>query len=954
MKELQTTVAEQWEVTSTSTWHTVRSLLRSTLVIAAYLCTFVVLDLISHQFEEIRGTVAWYPPTGLTYALLLVFGEKFAPGVTIALLISNVFIYRMPQPLYLMVLWALIISSIYGAAAAFLHRRVHFDWQLHKTRDVSWLVVTAVCVSALLAILSVGGSALSSDMPRNEVLRAMFIWWIGETVGVLTITPFLLIHVMPRLKPHAAEQLARPPTRRSLPHPAFSVIGQAFSIVLVFYWVFGSSGPTEFRPMYLIILPLIWIALDRGFRGVTTGIVLMNFGVMLALWLFHFDVARLGELQLLAIVNCIVGLLMGTTVTERRQAEEALLKERDEWENTFESLTDAVTIHDKNYDIIRANAAARQMLGLPLADGLVNAKCFLCYHGTEKPPEGCPSCKSLQTQKPSISEFFEPHLNKYLEIRAIPRFDSDHQCVGLVHVVRDITERKRAESELRESEEYARTLVDSMNTGIVMIDAETHVIVNANPAAITMLHSTKKSILGAMCHTFICPAEQGKCPVSDLGQTVDSSQRVLLSPRGDRIPVIKSVFPIILHDHNYLLETFVDISDRVRAEAEKDVMQAQLRQSQKMETIGQLAGGVAHDFNNLLTGILGNITLMRSSLPSTDPLLENLNATESAARQAATLTKGLLTFSRSAVVLPVSTKITAALDVSLALLKQSLPSTMTIVRDDDRPAWNVLLDQTQMTQILLNLVVNARDAMQGKGVLTVRTRNMAVDAPYASEHSYARPGEFVHLSVTDTGPGMSSNVMQHLFEPFYTTKPAGSGTGLGLSIVYGAVKQAGGWIIAESAEGAGATFNIYLPRCLEGPSESFTSGPVLVHGVGETILVVEDEPIVSAVAQTLLRRSGYTVLTALDGASALSALHEHLTDIRIILLDMTMPGMTTDDIVPAIRALTPTVPVLLTSGNASSDTVKHMLDAGMVQGFLAKPYEPNQLADSVQALLHQR
>jgi len=211
-----------------------------------------------------------------------------------------------------------------------------------------------------------------------------------------------------------------------------------------------------------------------------------------------------------------------------------------------------------------------------------------------------------------------------------------------------------------------------------------------------------------------------------------------------------------------------------------------------MEAIGELAGGVAHDFNNLLTGILGNIAIMRSSLPPADPLLENLTAAETAARQAADLTKGLLTFSRSAMVLPIPMNITAALDATLALLKQSLPATMDVVRDYEQTAWNVLMDQSQITQVLLNLAVNARDAMKGKGTLTIRTRNVTVDTAYVHEHSYGRTGEFVRLSVSDTGPGIPPEILQHLFEPFHTTKPTGSGTGLGLSVVYGAVKEAGG------------------------------------------------------------------------------------------------------------------------------------------------------------------
>ena len=301
--------------------HNPRPLLRTALIVATYLCAFIILDLFSQQFEELRGIVAWYPPAGLTYTLLLVFGVRFAPAVTIALFISNLFIYRMPQPPYLIFLWAFIISLIYSVTAAFLRHRIRFDWQLRKMRDVTWLVGTTVFVSALLAILSVSSSALSSDMPRSEVLRAIFHWWIGETVGVLTVTPFLLIHVMPRLKRFVEGQPVKLPARWSFPRPILSIIGQVSSLAFMLYWVFGAHVLHEYQPLYLISLPLIWIALDHGFKGVTTGIVALNFGVMLAMLFFRFDLAQLGELQLLMIVNCIVSLFMGAVVTERKQAE---------------------------------------------------------------------------------------------------------------------------------------------------------------------------------------------------------------------------------------------------------------------------------------------------------------------------------------------------------------------------------------------------------------------------------------------------------------------------------------------------------------------------------------------------------------------------------------------------------------------------------------------------------
>jgi len=261
------------------------------------------------------------------------------------------------------------------------------------------------------------------------------------------------------------------------------------------------------------------------------------------------------------------------------------------------------------------------------------------------------------------------------------------------------------------------------------------------------------------------------------------------------------------------------------------------------------------------------------------------------------------------------------------------------------------------------LAVNARDAMDGKGTLTIRARNEVVEEEYVQTHPLARAGEFVHLSVTDTGPGIPPEILEHLFEPFHTTKPVGSGTGLGLSIVYGAVKQAGGWITAGSTEGvrknaprieqtcSGATFDIYLPRCLEESVQSFTPSPLPVNAGSGTILVVEDEPIVCAVAQALLSRSGYMVLTAPDGASALNVLRDHPASIGLILLDMTMPGLTTGEIVQAIRALDPTVPILLNSGYTSDGTVNQMLAEDSVQGFLGKPYDLDQLLNTINQLM---
>ena len=227
-----------------------RLLLRLALIVAVYLIAFTILDYITKQFEVLPAVVTWYPPAGLTYALLLVFGITFTPAVTIALFISSLFIYRMPQAPYLLLLLAFVISLIYGLGAAFLRKRIHIDGQLRKLRDVAWFVCTTVLVSALLAVLSISGSALTGTMSRSEVLRAIFDWWIGETVGVLTVTPFLLIYVMPALKRFVEGQPVRLPTRRSFPLSTLSVIGQAASIVLTLYLVFSAPALANYHPFY--------------------------------------------------------------------------------------------------------------------------------------------------------------------------------------------------------------------------------------------------------------------------------------------------------------------------------------------------------------------------------------------------------------------------------------------------------------------------------------------------------------------------------------------------------------------------------------------------------------------------------------------------------------------------------------------------------------------------------
>ncbi len=535
-------------------------------------------------------------------------------------------------------------------------------------------------------------------------------------------------------------------------------------------------------------------------------------------------------------------------------------------------------------------------------------------------------------------------------------------AIGLLMVNR--LRREKAAEALLVSEDQYRTLFEAMVQGVLCHDPDGRVQ-SANPAAATILGQPVDRIVGRNLFTegWFAQREDGS-PLPDLesppGQAASSGRAVedvvlgLRGPGGQVRLLRTTSVPRFQPDQDrpYQVYTvFEDITERRQAAAEKAAIQTRLTQSQRMESLGLMAGGVAHDFNNLLMGILGNAELLRDALPPASPLQDNVNLVELAAQRAARLTQDLLTFSRGSVVRPVVLDPNQAVAEAADLLRRTIPATVEIVRDFQDGIWRILVDPTQLTQVLLNLAVNARDAMQNKGTLTLITRNRVVDPADTRPHDGARNGEFVVISVQDTGPGIPDEIVPRLFEPFQTTKPVGQGTGLGLSIVYGALKQAGGWIVVHSTPESGARFDLFLPRCLESAARIPESHPPRLQEGRGTILVVEDEPVVQRVVTSILLRSGYEVLVARDGAEALEILKARIDAVDLVLTDMTMPGMTAQEVVDGLRLLKPDVPILLNSGNAAGSNVKQMLDDGLIQGFLAKPYDVRQLREAVARLL---
>ena len=381
-----------------------------------------------------------------------------------------------------------------------------------------------------------------------------------------------------------------------------------------------------------------------------------------------------------------------------------------------------------------------------------------------------------------------------------------------------------------------------------------------------------------------------------------------------------------------------------------EVLEDQLRQAQKVEVIGRLAGGVAHDFNNLLTVISGYTDLTLGQLPEQDPLREDLEEIRNAAQRAAELTRQLLAFGRRQILTPKVIDLNAVVAGTEKMLHRLIEEDIELVAVPEPELWRVKADAGQIEQVIMNLAINARDAMPDGGRLTLETQNVELDDAYARAHVAVHPGPYVMLAVSDTGSGMDQETLGHLFEPFFTTKGPGQGTGLGLATVYGIVKQSGGNIWVYSEVGQGTTFKVYLPR-VDAPLDSATplKPSASLRGT-ETILLVEDERGVRLLARRVLEGNGYAVLEAAEGLTAIELVRHHEGPIHLLVTDVVMPHMSGRAVADAVTSLRPTVKVLYLSGYTANAIVhRGVLDLGTP--FLEKPFTPGTLVAKVREVL---
>ena len=675
-------------------------------------------------------------------------------------------------------------------------------------------------------------------------------------------------------------------------------------------------------------------------------------------------------------------------ITGRKRAEEALRDSKRQLTDIIDFLPDATLAIDREGHVIIWNKAIERMTGIPAAQmiGRGDHAYTIPFYGearehlmdfVHKDCEEIPVRYSSITREGDTlsAEVFCNALynNKgaWVYSKVSPLCDKSGSIIGVIESIRDITERKQAEEVLRESQRRLSDIVDFLPDATFAIDTE-GTITAWNRAIEQMTGKTKEQMLGRRNYEYAIPFYGRRYPML-VDLIFDNREEIkekyaFVDRRGDT-PVGEGFAPLLREGKGAhfwgaatilrnergkivgAIESIRDITDRKRAEEEKAKLEGQLQQAQKMESVGRLAGGVAHDFNNMLVVILGHTEMALEQVDPTQSLHADLEEIRKAAERSAALTRQLLAFARKQTVAPRVLDLNQIVEGMLTMLERLVGENVHLTWQPKADLWPVMVDRSQIDQILTNLCVNARDAIADVGKITIETGNSAIDEAYCADHPGFVAGEYVLLAVTDDGRGMDKETQSHLFEPFFTTKEMGKGTGLGLATVYGIVKQNNGFINVYSEPGHGTRFTIYLLRH-SGKTEQARGQEAegSAQRGHETILLVEDELASLNLIRKMLERQGYIVLAASTPGEAIRLAREHAGEIHLLMTDVVMPEMNGRDLARRLLSLFPHLKRLFASGY-TANVIAHqgVLDEGM--HFIQKPFSRKDLAAKVREAL---
>ena len=647
------------------------------------------------------------------------------------------------------------------------------------------------------------------------------------------------------------------------------------------------------------------------------------------------------------VVSGVCG--MATEITGRKTDElrlRAALAEADRFRRALDQVPSCIYMKDTRSRYTYGNQAVLDLFGCSAEElsGREDAEFF--------PPETVTLLHGVDARvlagektKEEIDVPFEGGRRVYLEVKTpIVSDDNPDEVLGILGISTDITERKQQEWE----RERLMTAIEQAAEIIIITDPQ-GAIQYINPAFEKATGYSRAEVLGGTPRIL----KSGRQPnefYRELWDTITgggtwTGRFVNRRKNGELYTEEATISPV--RDTSGKIVNYVAVKRDITHEL---ALEDQIRQSQKMEAVGQLAGGVAHDFNNILQSLMGRAQLLRPYFPPDTEQREDIEEILRGTERAASLTRQLLTFSRRQLMQPETLDLNTVAGGLLKMLRRIISEDIKLEWIPGHPLSNIRADVGMVEQVVMNLCVNARDAMQGGGVLTIETKDTVLDRGYCADYPWVKPGDFVMLSVTDTGCGMDGETLGHIFEPFFTTKEPGRGTGLGLATVYGILRQHGGMANVYSEPGRGTAFKVYFPATNQAVEEK----PAAQAGANvcgtETILVAEDDDMVRKLALRVLRRSGYTVLEARDGAEALKLFAAGPNAISLLFLDVVMPNMGGKEALEKIRAIRPGVPALFSSGySENTGHTGFVLDEGFQ--LLQKPYTPEVLLRRVRELL---
>ena len=658
-----------------------------------------------------------------------------------------------------------------------------------------------------------------------------------------------------------------------------------------------------------------------------------------------------GEEAVLAIIR---------DITERKQAEEALGQSEERYRTILEDIEEGYFETDLAGRSTFINDSLCKIYGYPRDEFLgIDNRRFTDKENAKRVFEAFNQV--YRTGEPGRLFDYEiirkDGTKRQVEVFPSLRKDLSGNPIGFRGITRDVTERKRAEAQIRESQQRFQDLVETLSDWIWEVD-QNGIYTYVSPKIRDLLGYEPQEVLGKTPFDLM-PPEEAERVKSAFERLLAAQQPVVAlentNRRKDGRLVVFETSGAPFFDAAGQLVGYRgvdrDITERKQAEEKMESLQEQLRQSQKMEAVGRLAGGIAHDFNNLLTVIKGYSQLSLIELEEDAPLKGNIEQIHRATDRATDLVRQLLAFSRRQILEMKVLDLNVILRSLHNMLRRVIGEDIELITVLAEDLGRIRTDPGWIEQAIMNLVVNARDAMASGGKLTIETENVDLDEAYMGSHVLVRSGGYVMLSVSDTGVGITPEIMERLFEPFFSTKEKDKGTGLGLSTVYGIVKQSGGDIRVYSEPGKGATFKIYFPRVnepLDGLREK-VSGDKLLRG-RETILLVEDEEDLRKLAAIVLERQGYRVLSARNGDEALLICEQHKDLIHLMLTDVVMPGMNGRELAKRLESSHPEAKVLYMSGYTDHSIVMHGV---LVEGvhYIQKPFTVDALAKKVREVL---